>query len=159
MARTASLILLILLGLLSLVLADNKGRGWNDKIDWKGFDDGLAAAKETGKPMMVVIHKTWCGACKRLKPEFADSSEIEQLSSKFVMVNLEDDEEPDDSAGFAPDGGYIPRILFADSNGKVRDDIYNPTRSDGKYKYFYSTSEEVVDGMNRAAQALGAPSA
>lgn len=34
-----------------------------------------------------------------------------QLASKFVMVNLEDDEEPDDDK-YAPDGRYIPRLYF-----------------------------------------------
>lgn len=47
-----------------------------------------------------------------LKAKFPNSKELEKLSEHFVMVNIMDDEEPQDKK-YTPDGGYIPRILFA----------------------------------------------
>ena len=40
----------------------------------------------------MIIHKTWCGACKSLKAAVAKDEAIAKFSSNLVMVNLEDDE-------------------------------------------------------------------
>ena len=37
---------------------------------------------------MVLIHKSWCGACKQFGPMVALSSEVEELSKELIMINL-----------------------------------------------------------------------
>lgn len=86
-----------------------RDNGFGNHIIWAGsLESGVQIATNHQKPVMVIIHKSWCSACKNLKPKFASSKEIENLSKHFVMVNLVDDEEPQNN-GFAPDGTYIPR--------------------------------------------------
>lgn len=79
------------------------GRGFGDAISWYSFDDGLRAAEAQAMPALVVIHKSWCGACRSLGPAFAASAEIAALASEFIMINVRDDEEPRD-ASWHPDG-------------------------------------------------------
>lgn len=133
------------------VAGDDLGHGWHDGVDWVAYDGAVAAAGGS-KPIMYVISASWCGACKRLKPLFSASKEIEEASSNFVMVSLQDDETPGD-AQFKPDGGYIPRILFADATGAVDTSLKNPG-GNPKYGYFYSDASSIVSAMKQASSKL-----
>lgn len=141
----------VLLCLTAVVRADDMSNGWGKNYDWVSFEDAQIMAKEQGKPVMLVLHKSWCGACKRLKPQFAEDDQIAMAAKDFIMVNLSDHDHPRDKR-FAPDGGYIPRILFLDSDFTVRDEIKNQF-GNPNYKYFYTTPREISHSMDLAMDA------
>eukprot|EP01059_Diplonema_ambulator_P028312 TRINITY_DN4707_c0_g1_i1.p1 TRINITY_DN4707_c0_g1~~TRINITY_DN4707_c0_g1_i1.p1 ORF type:complete len:150 (+),score=52.66 TRINITY_DN4707_c0_g1_i1:50-499(+) len=124
------------------------GRGFGE-YDWYSLADGLAEAKSSGKPIMMVQHKSWCGMCKRFGPEFASSKDIKDRADKFVMINCHDDDPGCEAEEYAPDGGYIPRILFLTSEGKHLSSIQSGT---AKYKYFFSNGPSVGIAMDKAVK-------
>jgi protein-disulfide reductase (glutathione) len=120
--------------------------GYGDQIAWRGLDEGLAEARSLGRPLMLVIHASWCPRCRELKPRFSDPALVD-ASERFVMVNLDQDEHPQ-SLRYGPDGQYVPRVLFLDAQGRVDATLSNASRS--KYKYFYMPQDDLVGVMQQA---------
>jgi protein-disulfide reductase (glutathione) len=121
--------------------------GWNDDIAWRGLDEGLREAKQSGMPMMLVVHTDWCGNCQKLKPTFA-SKRLAQLSERFVMVHVDQDAHPEVTL-YSPDGEYIPRVMFLDPDGNIDPQLQNPNRRD-RYRYFYTPQDDLVASMREA---------
>ena len=156
-SETMTLCYALLCGTIALVAGEGAGlgNGFGNHVSWlPTLDAGITAAQAERKPLMVIVHKSWCGACKALAPKFAGSDEIAELSDDFVMVNLIDDDEPSDES-YKPDGGYIPRILFVDpATGAVDASLIN-AEGNPQYKYFYTSAEQVESGMKAALAKLG----
>ena len=146
MVSKSCLLLFAAIALIGCVSCEDSAPSWNDNIAWvETWDDAVAKAKDTSKPIFLLVHRLWCGACKSLRPKFAESKEIEALSEKFVMINSHD-EALFNGAPYVPDGGYIPRILFFDTKGELME---IQAKRD-KNLYFYPSAEQVLDAMNRA---------
>ncbi|HYD47837.1 MAG TPA: thioredoxin family protein [Terriglobales bacterium] len=114
------------------------GGNWNDTgIAWKGYEAGLAEAKTEGKPVMLVFYTEWCPHCTAYSKVFHDK-ELVELSGKFVMIRIDKDKEPAISRKYAPDGEYIPRTYFLQSDGTL---LANVTEQRPQFKYFYNEND------------------
>lgn len=125
---------------------------WNgDHIQWVPWEQAVATAKREEKPIFMLIHKTWCSACKALEKDFSASAEIEALSEHFVMANVEDDDEPSDKQ-YNAQGSYSPRILFLYPDGAVAD-VINDSGDPG-HLHFYGDAPSIVRSMLKALGAI-----
>jgi len=136
------------------VRADNGlSRGFGDNIEWKPFRTALQEAERLGKPIFLLLHKSRCGACRRLKGEMSSSKELAELSDQFLMVNAEDDEDPHRNPIYNIDGGYVPRLFFLGPDGHPTP-VFNEA-GQASYKYFYYTAEQILASMKRALSVMG----
>lgn len=125
--------------------------GFGDAIAWRGLEEGLREAAAEGKGMMLLVHASWCSKCKQLKPSFSEPSLV-AASRDLVMVNVDQDEVPQ-SMIYAPDGTYIPRVLFIGPDGEIVSELKNGQRP--RFHYFYTPADDLVGMMKQAAARYG----
>ncbi len=122
---------------------------WNGaSIKWMGYEEGLAAAKASKKPVCLIFYTSWCPHCTNYEKVFSDPSVVEKAKS-FVMIKLDKDKNNEISAKYKPDGEYIPRTFFLSPDGKLDEGL---TADRPQYKYFYAENDPsaIVGGMDRA---------
>jgi thiol:disulfide interchange protein DsbD len=86
------------------------------------LDNRLAAAKTTGKPVLLDFYADWCTDCLRMeKATFADARVREQLRNRFVLLQTDvtDPNDPEGKAIKSRFGVYgPPAMLFFATNGE-----------------------------------------
>ncbi|XP_058037991.1 anterior gradient protein 2 homolog [Ahaetulla prasina] len=102
-------------------LPQTLSRGWGDNQIWtQTYEEALFKSKTSNKPIMIIHHLEECPHSQALKKAFAEHKEIQKIAANFVLLNLV--YETTDKH-LAPDGQYVPRILFVDPMLTIRADI------------------------------------
>uniref|UniRef100_A0A1I8A7L0 Thioredoxin domain-containing protein n=1 Tax=Steinernema glaseri TaxID=37863 RepID=A0A1I8A7L0_9BILA len=157
--------LAVLAAVVATVIADDitkiyknpLANGFGEDINWVKWEDAIETALDENKPIFLLIHKSWCHACKALKKTFQQSNArkaFKTLSEYFVMVNTEDDDEPFEEE-YRPDGKYIPRLLFLDMNGDLLPEFKNKKAEYKNYSYYYSSPADVLNSMKDVLRHYG----
>lgn len=72
-------------------------------------ETGVQTAITERKPIMIIVHATYCSACKALLPDMVASKDLKELSKDFVVIHSVDGSEPI-AETIGPDGKYFPRF-------------------------------------------------
>ena len=152
MPRSIALIPLTLLLALGAAGSALAAGDWNDQqIKWRSYDEGLAEAKKSKKPVLLVFFTEWCPHCKNYSAVFHDPKVVTK-AKQFVMIRLDGDKNKELSQKYAVDGSYIPRTFFLSSDGTLSD-IHAPRE---QFKYFYDerNPDSILAGMDAALKRL-----
>ncbi len=116
-------------------------------IAWRPAKEGFAEARQTGKPIALVVYATWCPHCTNYSGVFEDRR-VAAMAREFVMIKVDQDLDVGVASTYAPGVSYVPRTFFLKPDGTPTDvKAANP-----RYPYFYDehSPEAVLDGMKRA---------
>jgi len=124
---------------------------WGNAIAWRDWDVALRTAKAENKSVCVLVYADWCPRCKELAPEFR-KPEVVSAAAGLIMVRQDQDESaawPEEKLGRF--GKYVPRILFLDPNGEVREDL---SSGHPRYPYFYAplVTDRLLANMHTASR-------
>ena len=144
----------MLLPLAASARTPNHADLWNSaEINWQDIKSGVYEASQTGKPVVMVFHATWCSACKKYRSVFRDKGVIE-AAKDFVMILIDGDAEKEVNSAFSPDGTYVPRTIFLDAEGNIRPEFKG--QGDPKYPHSIDVKgpAELLSLMEKARAAM-----
>ncbi|XP_005997589.1 anterior gradient protein 2 homolog [Latimeria chalumnae] len=126
-------------------------REWGDDLTWtQTYEEALHKSKNSNKPLMVILHLDDCPHSQALKKAFASHKEIQKLAEEFILLNLVFETQ---DKNLAPDGQYVPRILFVDPSLTVRADI-SGRYSNRLYAYEPGDIQLLYENMIKAKKLL-----
>lgn len=116
---------------------------FTDVPNLKVFDEKLAEAKSSNKPLFVYFHSRYCKVCKKLdETTFKDPKIIKMLNEKYIalVVDLSDKGNTDTQAIKEKYGVYgYPAFLMIDSDGTPQTDAIH---------YGYESAQELFDVLD-----------
>jgi thioredoxin-related protein len=81
--------LITVLLLVSLPLGPRAAAAAAAELNWLSWNQAMAEAASTGRPLLIDVYTDWCGWCKRMdKDVYARDDVREYLKRKFIPVKL-----------------------------------------------------------------------
>uniref|UniRef100_A0A7M4FU73 Uncharacterized protein n=1 Tax=Crocodylus porosus TaxID=8502 RepID=A0A7M4FU73_CROPO len=124
---------------------------WGDEIEWvQTYEEGLATSRNSKKPLVVSHHLEECpySQGERGKPSKTNYRNKKcYFHCMFSLNNLFQHSTSDDN--LAPDGYYVPRILFADPSMTIQTDLTGKNKNK-MYAYEPEDISILVENVRQA---------
>ncbi len=88
------------------------------QIPWiEDHDKGLLAAKEAGKPAVMLLYADWCSWCKKLQNETFPDPRIKVLKDRLTFVRVNSDKRKDVQKKYGQKG--FPLVILFNRKGEI----------------------------------------
>ena len=70
---------------------------------WPSFDDAVAAARVSGKPILIEIYAPWCGWCRKMQDQVYSDADLQAYLGEhfeYGRLNIDDTETRHDFEGY-----------------------------------------------------------
>ncbi len=92
----------------------------SQKTEWiKNLDEGLALAKDEGKPVIIDFSAKWCTSCHELEKLTFSEANVSKRLDDFVRIQMDFTKTTDAVKALKKEYGIrgLPTIIFMDSKG------------------------------------------
>ncbi|MDB6006830.1 MAG: hypothetical protein JWR15_3817 [Prosthecobacter sp.] len=93
----------------------------------------LKAAKENGKPIIMVFSAHWCAPCQSMVKDVYPSSLVQPLQDKFNWAYLDIDDEANNKLADGFKVETVPYIFFLDAEAKTTLDQLDDATTSEKF--------------------------
>jgi FKBP-type peptidyl-prolyl cis-trans isomerase 2 len=84
-------------------------------LDWlEDHDRGLAAAKQAGKPAVLVLYAEWCQWCRKTFAETLQDPRVKELKESFVWVKVNSNQQKQYMEKYGQSGFPMIVLLYPD---------------------------------------------